>query len=87
LARLQNEEVDLLSEELRAQLLETRDLGQLRGDIDVDEATRAIIVLTDGLSVERVLYRTRVSPERQLALLEALLMNFTTAPVREGLLE
>jgi hypothetical protein len=76
-----------LSEELRAQLLETRGLGQLRGDLDIDEAAHALIVLIDGLSVERVLYPTRVSPERQLALLDALLMSFTTAPVREGLLE
>lgn len=61
LAQLQNDEFDLLWAELRDLLVETKKLGQLRDGLDIEEAVHALIVLNDGLSVERVLYPSRVS--------------------------
>lgn len=79
LARLQNHEIDLAWDELRTRLLEAKRLGQLRRSLDIEQAVHALIVLIDGLSVQRVLYPSLVSPERQLALLDALLTSFTSA--------
>jgi len=76
LAGLQNDEFDLLCDELRRPLLEARRLGQLRPEVDIEEAVHSLVILIDGLSVQRVLYPSRVSPERQLALLDTLLASF-----------
>lgn len=76
LARLQHDEFDLLCDELRGPLLQARKLGQLRPSVDIEEAVHALVVLIDGLSIQRVLYPSRISPERQLALLDTLLASF-----------
>jgi AcrR family transcriptional regulator len=63
-------EVDLLRDRLRGHLLEARDAGELRDDLDLDLATQGLIILIDGVSVERVHFPKSVPPTRQLKLLE-----------------
>ena len=82
LARLELDEFDQLWNDLRDPLLEAKALGQLRPDLDIEEAVHSLMVLNDGLSAERVLCPTRVLPERQLALLDRLLASFTSASTR-----
>lgn len=84
LAQLELEEFDQLWSELRTPLLEAQRLGQLRRGLDIEEAVHALMVLIDGLSAERVLCPARVSPERQLALLDALLATFRSSPGDSG---
>ncbi len=79
LARMQHDEFDVLWGELSALLVEANELGQLRSGLDIEEAVHALVVLIDGLSAERVLYPSHVSPERQLALLDALLTSFSVS--------
>lgn len=76
LGQLELDEFDRIWEDLRRPLLEAKSLGQLRSDLDIEQATHALMVLIDGLSAERVLGASQVSPERQLALLDALLASF-----------
>jgi AcrR family transcriptional regulator len=83
LAQLELDEFDALWERLRRPLIEAEALGQLRPDLDIEETTHAFMVLIDGLSAERVLCPGRVLPERQVALLDALLATFRTTSGHE----
>lgn len=76
LGTLQKNEVDQLWARLLSHLEEAHGLGQLREDLDLEIATHELLILIDGISVERVHYATRVPPERQLHLLERLLQSF-----------
>lgn len=73
---LQHSEFDRLCTRLRGHLAEAEGLGELRTDCDLDVATHQLVVLIDGLSAERVLYPNRVSPERQVQMLDSLLASF-----------
>jgi AcrR family transcriptional regulator len=73
---LQHTEFDHLCARLRRHLAEARDRGELAGAVDLSLAAHQLVVLIDGLSAERVLYPGRVTPERQVEMLEALLGSF-----------
>jgi AcrR family transcriptional regulator len=77
---LQHSEFDLLLERLRGHLADAADLGELGPGLDLDFATHQLVVLIDGLSAERVLYPDRVSPGRQVAMLDHLLDGFRAKP-------
>ncbi len=72
---LQHAEFERLCRKLRSHLQEAADLGELAEDFDLDLATHELVVLIDGLSAERVLYPDRVSPQRQVAMLDRLLRS------------
>jgi AcrR family transcriptional regulator len=76
LGRLELEEFDKTWALLRAPLIEAREAGELRSDLDIEVAVHALMVLNDGLSVERVLCPGRVSVEREMTLLDVLLAAF-----------
>lgn len=70
LIELGRREVDLLHDRLRGHLLEARDAGELREDLDLDLATQELIILIDGVSVERVHFPKSVPSARQRELLD-----------------
>jgi AcrR family transcriptional regulator len=78
LGQLQHSEFERLWSRITRHLLEARRLGELPEGLDLEAAAHELVVLIDGLSVERVLYPTRVPPERQLALLDRLLERLRT---------
>jgi hypothetical protein len=65
---------------LRRHLHEASDRGELAGSVDISLATHQLVVLIDGLSAERVLYPGRVTPRRQIEMLESLLDSFRLRP-------
>src|SRR5260370_5766079 len=77
---LQHSEFDHLCRRLRAHLGEAAKLGQLSDGVDIDLATHQLVVLIDGLSAQRVLYPHRLTPDRQLRMLEDLLASFGGDP-------
>ena len=76
---LQHTEFDDLLGRLRGHLEQARDSGELAAGLDLDFAAHQLVVLIDGLSAERVLYPDRVSPERQVTMLDHLLASFRPA--------
>jgi AcrR family transcriptional regulator len=80
LRELQHTEFDHLCARLRRHLQEARDHGELAGSVDIGLATHQLVVLIDGLSAERVLYPGRVTPQRQIEMLETLLATFRRQP-------
>ncbi len=76
LRQLQHTEFDHLCARLHRHLKEARDRGELAGSVDIGLATHQLAVLIDGLSAERVLYPGRVTPQRQVEMLETLLDSF-----------
>ncbi len=77
---LQHTEFDHLCARLHRHLAEARDRGELAGSVDLGLATHQLVVLIDGLSAERVLYPGRVTPGRQVEMLETLLDSFRHRP-------
>ncbi len=73
---LQHSEFDRLCDRLRRHLAEARDRGELGRAVDLSLATHQLVVLIDGLSAQRVLYPGRVTPQRQVEMLDALLAGF-----------
>jgi AcrR family transcriptional regulator len=73
---LQHSEFDRLCDRLRQHLAEARDRGELGRAVDLSLATHQLVVLIDGLSAQRVLYPGRVTPQRQVEMLDALLAGF-----------
>jgi AcrR family transcriptional regulator len=73
---LQHTEFDRLCGRLRGHLREAADLGELDGRYDLGLATHQLVVLIDGLSAQRVLYPGRVTPDRQVQMLDRLLLAF-----------
>jgi AcrR family transcriptional regulator len=82
LAALQNAEFEKLWSRLRTLVLDAQRLGELAPGVNIEEATHRLVALIDGLSVEAVLYPARVPPDRQVALLDQLLRDFATPPLR-----
>src|ERR1700733_6062040 len=80
LRELQHTEFDHLYARLRRHLQEAFDRGELAGSVDIGLATHQLVVLIDGLSAERVLYPGRVTPQRQIEMLETLLDSFRRQP-------
>ena len=76
LRELQHAEFDRLCARLRRHLAEASDRGELGPAASIDLATHQLVVLIDGLSAERVLYPGRVTPERQVEMLDTLLASF-----------
>lgn len=79
LGLLQHSEFERFWNRLRRHLDEAEEAGELADGLDLEAAIHELVVLIDGVSVERVLYPPRVPPERQLALLDRTLRNFQTA--------
>jgi AcrR family transcriptional regulator len=77
---LQHTEFDRLRERLSRHLQEAADLGELEAGYDLDLATHQLVVLIDGLSAQRVLYPDRVTPQRQVQMLERLLRAVAAKP-------
>jgi AcrR family transcriptional regulator len=73
LRRLQHAEFDHFAARLRIHLAEAEKHGELRDGLDIALAAHQLLVLIDGLSVERVLYPDRVTPDRQQQMLDELL--------------
>ena len=73
---LQHSEFDRLCDRLRRHLAEARDRSELGRTVDLSLATHQLVVLIDGLSAQRVLYPGRVTPQRQVEMLDALLDGF-----------
>lgn len=80
LRELQHSEFDRLCARLHGHLQEAARLGELAGDCDLRLATHQLVVLIDGLSAQRVLYQDRVTPQRQVEMLDHLLRAFRPAP-------
>ncbi|HTZ94643.1 MAG TPA: TetR/AcrR family transcriptional regulator [Streptosporangiaceae bacterium] len=78
---LQHSEFDRFCDRLRGHLAEAAELGELADGCDLGLATHQLVVLIDGLSAERVLYQDRVTPERQVQMLDLLLRSFRGAAV------
>ncbi len=76
LRELQHSEFEKLWSRLLRHLDEAASAGEVADDLDRDFATHQLVALIDGLSAERVLYPGRVSPDRQVAMLDALLASF-----------
>lgn len=76
LSELGQLEVNLLGSRLRGHLNEARDAGELREDLDLDLATQELLVLIDGVSVERTHFPASVPPKRQIEMLERRLSAF-----------
>ncbi|MFI5034973.1 MAG: TetR/AcrR family transcriptional regulator [Acidimicrobiales bacterium] len=76
LSDLGEHEVDLLRTRLRGHLVEAREAGELVEGLDLDLETQELLVLIDGVSVERVHFPGSVPPARQLELLERRLSSF-----------
>lgn len=79
---LQHSEFEKLWSRLHRHLDEARATGEVAEDLDRDFATHQLVALIDGLSAERVLYPDRVPPDRQVAMLDALLASFAYATSR-----
>jgi AcrR family transcriptional regulator len=75
LRELQHTEFDRLCGRLRGHLQEAADHGELTDGCDVGMATHQLVVLIDGLSAQRVLYQDRVTPQRQIQMLDLLLQS------------
>jgi AcrR family transcriptional regulator len=73
---LQHTEFDHLCARLHRHLAEALERGEVADSVDLDLATHQLVVLIDGLSAERVLYPGRVTPGRQIEMLETLLDSF-----------
>jgi AcrR family transcriptional regulator len=88
LRNLQHSEFDRLCDRLRGHLREAAQRGELASDCDVNLATHQLVVLIDGLSAERVLYPDRVTPQRQVEMLDHVLRGFRShaaaVPERTG---
>jgi AcrR family transcriptional regulator len=78
---LQHTEFDRLCGRLRSHLTEAANLGELADGLDLGLATHQLVVLIDGLSAERVLYQDRVTPQRQVEMLDLLLRSFRAGAV------
>jgi AcrR family transcriptional regulator len=76
---LQHSEFDRLCDRLRGHLREAAERGELSATADLNQATHQLVVLIDGLSAQRVLYPDRVTPQRQIELLDHLLGSFRSA--------
>lgn len=76
LSELGQLEVNLLSSRLKGHLSEAHDAGELREDLDLDLATQELLVLIDGISVERTHFPASVPPKRQIEMLERRLSTF-----------
>jgi len=76
---LQHSEFDRLCDRLQGHLREAAQRGELAMDCDLDLATHQLVVLIDGLSAQRVLYQDRVTPQRQVGMLDQLLDNFRSS--------
>jgi AcrR family transcriptional regulator len=77
---LQHTEFDRLRERLCGHLQEAAGLGELEAGYDLDLAAHQLVVLIDGLSAQRVLYPDRVTPERQVQMLDRLLRAVAAKP-------
>jgi AcrR family transcriptional regulator len=79
LRELQHSEFERFCRRLRGHLAEAADLGELAPGCDLGLATHQLVVLIDGLSAERVMYLDRVTPQRQVEMLDRLLASFRPA--------
>jgi AcrR family transcriptional regulator len=77
---LQHTEFDHLYARLHRHLAEAGDRGELADAVDLGLATHQLMVLIDGVSAERVLYPGRVTSDRQVRMLDALLDSLRARP-------
>jgi len=84
LAGLQHAEFERLWSRLRRHLEEALDAGEIDPGIDLECATHELVMLIDGLSVERVLYPSRVPADRQVTLLDRVLDGFRPRSAGNG---
>jgi AcrR family transcriptional regulator len=84
LRELQHSEFERLCRRLQGHLQEAVSLGELADGYELALATHQLVVLIDGLSAQRVLYPDRVTPQRQVEMLDQLLRSFQYASTREA---
>ncbi|MEV0589006.1 TetR/AcrR family transcriptional regulator [Nonomuraea sp. NPDC050310] len=63
LAEMQRQETDELRSAVRDLLEQARAAGEIRADVDLDDAARLLLALVDGLSLHLLLYPDGVSPD------------------------
>jgi AcrR family transcriptional regulator len=73
LVDLYADEVEGLRGTLRVRLAQAREQGELAPDVDVEAVVHELHVLNDGLSLQAALSPHGASPERQVALVDAIL--------------
>ncbi len=81
LRELQHSEFERFCRRLHGHLVDAAALGELADGCDPALATHQLVVLIDGLSAERVLYPDRVTPQRQVDMLDRLLVSFRSVAV------
>jgi AcrR family transcriptional regulator len=74
---LQNREFERFWDALHHRVSEAQTLGEISTTVDADRITHQLIILVEGISLEAVLYPARVSPDRQLKILEHFLAQLT----------
>jgi AcrR family transcriptional regulator len=77
LRELQNREFERFWDTLHHRVSEAQTLGEIPTAHDADWITHQLIILVEGISLEAVLYPARVSPDRQLKILEHFLEQIT----------
>jgi AcrR family transcriptional regulator len=80
LMKIQNEEVDSFCQRVRTLLLQTADENELRSGVNIDQTVHECLILTDGLSIQAVMYPAMNDGATQLLLLEALLARIAADP-------
>jgi AcrR family transcriptional regulator len=77
LRRLQNREFERFWDTLHHRVSEAQTLGEISAETDADWITHQLIILVEGISLEAVLYPSRVHPDRQCEILDRFLEQVT----------
>jgi AcrR family transcriptional regulator len=80
LMKIQNEEVDNFCKRVRAILVQAESENEIRAGINIDQAVHECLILTDGLSIQSVMYPSMNDVDTQILLLEALLARIAADP-------
>ncbi len=79
LVDLYGDEVQGFRGRIRVRLLQAREQGELRPDVDVEAVVHELHVLNDGLSLQAALYPRSASAEQQTALVDGILDRIRAA--------
>ncbi|PRZ40548.1 TetR family transcriptional regulator [Antricoccus suffuscus] len=80
LIEINGRELDALRGRIRDRLAEASQLGELKPDIDIEQAIREFHVLIDGLSVQATLYKGSASRDEQIRMLDRVIERIAADP-------